>query len=565
MNIVVLKFGSSVLRTARDLPSVVSEIYRHVRLGEHVVAVVSAFAGVTDRILATSRAWTPEPDAQALATAVATGEMESATQLVFALERSGIPVSFLDPRDVSLRTRGARLNAEPVSIDVIRLGQIVERSPVTVIPGFYGLAEGDGIALLGRGGSDLTAVFLAHCPAGRCILVKDVDGLHEADPAREGPRPRRFERATYEDAIRVGGELIQCKAIERARDTTQQIEIRAVGRRAGTVVGPEMSALVPSRRPKRLRIFLCGLGTVGGGVYEALVANPEKYELIGILVRDQAKHAAVGVPRQLLVTDPSQAIERLLSHDAEVVIECLGGLDTAYRIIRASLATDRTIITANKELVAQNWDALAPYLLAGAPKVRCSAAVGGSVPMIELVRRIKESGQNIRAIRGVLNGTCNFILDRLADGVAFDDALREARTKGYAERDATVDLDGIDAARKLDILCRLAYGAPPSERHIAGIRNLALASARSGLISRLVASVDADCVARVRPERIQASDFLGGVLGAGNRLEVTTVGGVVHRISGLGAGRYPTATPPLPLSLRTCSMSLSAATSAAGH
>src|SRR5438552_3028833 len=110
--IVVLKFGSSVLRTAKDLPSVVFEIYRHIRVGEHVVAVVSAFAGETDRILGNCRAWTPEPNAYALATAVATGEMESATQLVFALERSGVPVSFVDPRDVSFRTRGDRLNAE---------------------------------------------------------------------------------------------------------------------------------------------------------------------------------------------------------------------------------------------------------------------------------------------------------------------------------------------------------------------------------------------------------------------------------------------------------------------
>src|ERR1700730_10021803 len=91
-DIVVLKVGSSVLRSGADLPRVVSEIYRHVRLGEHVVAVVSAFAGVTDQISVEARRWIAEPHPSALAAALATGEMESATQLVFALERSGVPV-----------------------------------------------------------------------------------------------------------------------------------------------------------------------------------------------------------------------------------------------------------------------------------------------------------------------------------------------------------------------------------------------------------------------------------------------------------------------------------------
>jgi homoserine dehydrogenase len=244
--LVVLKFGSSVLRTSADLPSVVSEIYRHVRLGEHVVAVVSAFAGVTDRILLEARQWTLEPDAQALATAVATGEMASATQLVFALERAGVPVTFLDPRDVHMRTRGDRLNAEPVFLDAIRLAHIVEQFPVTVVPGFYGLAEGHGIALLGRGGSDLTAVYLAQRLNARCILVKDVDGLYECDPHLDGSRPKRFEAADYEDAVNVGGKLVQAKAIHAAKAAGQRLEIRAIGEEAGTVIGPELSTCIQS-------------------------------------------------------------------------------------------------------------------------------------------------------------------------------------------------------------------------------------------------------------------------------------------------------------------------------
>jgi homoserine dehydrogenase len=539
--IVVIKFGSSVLRTARDLPSVVSEVYRHVRQGKHVIAVVSAFAGVTDRILVASRAWTPEPDAQALATAVATGEMDSATQLVFALERAGIPVSFLDPRDVSFRTRGDRLNAVPVSIDAIRLRQIAQHFSVTVVPGFYGLAEGHGIALLGRGGSDLTAVYLTRRLSACCILVKDVDGLYETDPAREGPRPRRFDRASYDDAIALGGELVQPKAVEEAREANQRIEICSVGEHAGTVIGPHASSLATSPRLQPLRILLCGLGTVGRGVYEFLAASPERYEFVGVLVRTLGKHVDDGVPPHLLLADPSEAIERCLSQNADVVIECLGGSDPAHRITFAALGANRTVITANKELISKYWDALTPYLLAPNTKLYCSAAVGGAAPMMELVRRLKTDGHAIRAIRGVLNGTCNFILDRLMDGVHFEDAVREAQVKGYAEPDPAADLDGLDAARKLEILCRLAFGAPPARLHITGIRNVTPASTPAGAVLRLVATIGIDRVACVVPEPLAEEDFLGGARGAENRLEVITVDGAIHRVSGVGAGRYPTA------------------------
>jgi aspartokinase len=115
--------------------------------------------------------------------------------------------------------------------------------------------------------------------------VKDVDGLYEADPAQGGRRPRRFERAHYDDALRLGGELIQTKAIEHARAAHQAVEIRAIGERAGTYLGPDASSLTPSRAPKPLRVFLCGLGTVGQGVHEFLTANPERYRLTGILVK----------------------------------------------------------------------------------------------------------------------------------------------------------------------------------------------------------------------------------------------------------------------------------------
>lgn len=540
--LVVLKFGSSVLRSARDLACVVSDIYRHVRLGERVVSVVSAFEGETDRIFAACRAWTPHPDPHALAAAVATGEVQSATQLMFALERAGVPAGLLDPRDVDLRARGDRLNAEPAAVDVVRLKQLVRQFPVSVVPGFYGLAEDYGIALLGRGGSDLTAVYLAQQLGARCILVKDVDGLYEDDPRRSANRLRRFEYAHYEDAIRLGGRLIQGKAVQRARAAGQRIEVRAVGGHAGSVIGSGSRSLVASTPLPRPRIFLCGLGTVGFGVYEYLAAHSDRYEVVGILVRDRRKHVDAGVPAHLLVTEPDQALQRASRRHADVMIECLGGTDPAYPLVSTALTAGLSVITANKELVATHWKDLAPYLLATIPKLRCSAAVGGAVPMLELVQRLVAEGEQIDEIRGVVNGACNFVLDQQMTGSTLDAAVLEAQARGYAEPDPSADLDGLDAARKLEVLCRLGFGAAPVALQVRGIRDLSLQDAPSDAICRLVARVGADRIARVAPEWLPATDFLSQARGAENRLEVKTAGGVVHRLSGLGAGRYPTAT-----------------------
>jgi homoserine dehydrogenase len=543
--IVVLKFGSSVLRTAADLPPAVSEIYRHYRQGEQVVAVVSAFAGVTDRLLADVPEWVAAPGGHAVAARVATGEIDSATQLVFALERAGIPATFIDPRDVNLTARGDRLNAELVSVGVGRLQQLLGQSPVIVLPGFYGLSEDHGIALLGRGGSDLTATYLAQQLGAHCVLVKDVDGLYEADPAQAWTRPRRYETAHYDEALRVGGELVQAKAIECARAKSQRIEIRTLGERAGTMIGPDASGLVPSREPERLKITLLGLGTVGRGVYEYLAAQPERFEIVAILVRNPRRHQAASIPAKLLVTDPVLALSWSLSRQADAVVEVLGGLDPAYRMVMGALAAGRAVVSANKELIATHWENLSTYMTGNTPRLRCSAAVGGAVPMMELVQRLAIR-RGIREIRGIVNGTCNCVLEQVTAGVSLEEAVRRAQALGYAEPDPSADLDGIDAARKIDLLCRLAWGLPPARLQVEGIRSvdprlLSAANAVGGTC-RLVASIGEDRIARVAPTVLPHLDFLAHASGAENRLEVTTRDGVVHRIAGQGAGRWPTAT-----------------------
>src|SRR5579863_2997307 len=134
---VVLKFGSSVLRDAASLPIAVAEVYRYYRAGDSVIAVVSAFEGVTDELCATARALGEDPDPGALAALVSTGEIVSATQLTLALQRAGICAQFVDPRDFDLTAVGDRDNAVLTSIALDRLRARLTETSVLVVPGFF--------------------------------------------------------------------------------------------------------------------------------------------------------------------------------------------------------------------------------------------------------------------------------------------------------------------------------------------------------------------------------------------------------------------------------------------
>jgi len=170
---VVLKFGSSVLRAAASLPIAVAEIYRHYREGERVIAVVSAFEGVTDALWAEARSLAEEPDSATLAALVSTGEIASAAQLTLALHRAGVSAEVVDPREVDLTAAGDRGNAMLIGLRVDQVNARLAQTSVLVVPGFFAKSPEGGLTLLGRGGSDLTALYLADALRSRCILLKD--------------------------------------------------------------------------------------------------------------------------------------------------------------------------------------------------------------------------------------------------------------------------------------------------------------------------------------------------------------------------------------------------------
>ena len=536
----VLKFGSSVLRSEADLPTAVQEIYREWRRGAAVVAVVSAFGNTTDDLLKRAEQLGLPPSPGAVAALLATGEAAASALLTLALQRSGLPATLLDAHTARLATRGDLLDAELVGVSADRIHRAL-RDGIVVIPGFVGRDASGRTAVLGRGGSDLTAVVLAKELGGSCRLVKDVDGLYTADPSRPGAH--RFATASWETALRVGNGVVQPKAIRLAQDAGIALEITAAGPLAGTLVGPGPDRLAPPGPPRSpLRVALLGCGNVGGGVLERLLARPDLFRVTGVAVRDPERARRSGLPRRLLAAGPVALAEG----DCDVIVELLGGREPARRAVVRALETGKPVVTANKALLASEIDSLEELAARNGARLLSSASVGGALPALEAVRRF---AGRIRAVSGVLNGTCNYVLDRLAIGDSFETAVASARAAGFAEADPALDLDGSDAAQKLSLLAREAFGvllqweAIPRQG-IRGVdRALLETAAHRGRAVRLVARAErtsGGLRASVVPLEIPRSHPFARTSGAGNALRIETTDGEVVDLSAQGAGRWPT-------------------------
>jgi homoserine dehydrogenase len=543
-NIVVLKFGSSVLRTPKDLPSTVHEIYRWNRDGHRVIAVVSAIGETTNELLAAARALTENPEPYALAELLATGERESAALLGIALDRVGIRARVVDPREFGLVALGTVLDSEPVNVNRERIKALLAESPVLVVPGFFGFDEKQRLHLLGRGGSDLTAAFLAGAiNATRCRLVKDVDAVYEADPATASAgRPRRFATLSYAQALESAGPLIQPKAVHFLDRHQRNAEVAALARGYESLVGVTATALAEVKAARPMRVVLLGLGTVGGGVHQRLAAMPEHFEVVGIFMRSRSHRNAQGIPDSLLITD-----EALLNEiDTDVVVDALPGLEPSFGIDTTFLARGIDVVTANKAVIAESGEAINTLAERHGAKLRYSAAVGGSTPMIETVRRLAASA-DIASLTGILNGTCNFVLEQCQQGLNLQEAVREAQRSGFAEADAGEDLSGRDSARKLQILARRAFGRDIDTMSVEGIdqQELKKLLAKTGDAQkvRLIGTAElagGRAHARVQLELVGERHLLANVNGEWNALAITLANGATTLVTGRGAGRWPT-------------------------
>ncbi len=540
--VIVLKFGSSIFKTQTHLASGVHEIYRWIRRGRRVVAVVSAFEGVTDSLIDKGRAITDAPTPEAHATLLATGELTTAALLSHECSRAGISSELLSPNALELRTTGEGVNADPGSINIGALRTALHRAPVVIVPGFVGVDEHRSYTLLGRGGSDLTAIFIAaQLGHAQCRLVKDVDGLYERDPALPGPAPRRFASLSWDDALTLDGGIIQHKAIRFAKERSLSVEVAALQREDASIVqrGPVRWQRQAASKP--VRVGLLGCGVVGGGVLHNLRSQPDYFDVTGVFVRSIEK-AERANQHASYTTDPQQVVS-----DAEVVVELLGGIEPALSLVTAALTAGKSVVTANKALIAQHGASLEAIAALSGASLRYSAAVGGVVPMIESIERIAASS-GVASIEGVVNGTCNYVLNQVAQGTTLAEAVCQAQRLGYAEADPTRDLDGTDSLDKLIVLARKAYGADVQlDVHKQGLGGEAFdrlhrSRGESGAL-RLVASTTLEehrVVCRVEPRVIPEGHPLHVLEGARNRLIITGHDLTKTVIDGAGAGRWPT-------------------------
>ena len=540
--ITVLKFGSSVLRDESDLPRVVHEIYSRWRRGSQVLAVVSAFGNTTDELLERASAITDQPHARSVASLLATGEATAAALLGLALDKAGIPVKVLRPEQAGLTTTGETLNSELVGADDARLKEELKTS-VVVVSGFVGIDESNEIALLGRGGSDLTTIFLANRLRAECVLVKDVDGLYETDPNQSLSLPRRFRRANWKTVREVGADVVQGKAVKYAASVGLNFSITAIGSGVATEVHGGSDELITSSRffDRPLRVSILGCGTVGGGVFQALAKLPTAFEIVAVADRNPEKARSAGVPENIFTPDPIVAIER----DCDVVIELLGRTDPTRRYIEEALILGRHVVTANKALLSEDRNRLEQVAFEYGGSLRYSAAVGGVMPALEAV----SNSATLTSFSGVVNGTCNFICDELAKGESPATAIRAAQLAGFAESDPTLDISGRDSAQKLCLLTYAAFGIDlcESDVRIKGIENLATsdvsAAIARGNVVRLVAScrkTHDGVEAKVEPVELPATHPFADLKGAENSLLLDHGDENIRVIRGRGAGRWAT-------------------------
>jgi homoserine dehydrogenase len=301
-------------------------------------------------------------------------------------------------------------------------------------------------------------------------------------------------------------------------------------------------------------ISMLGAGNVGGGVVEALRQGAERYaervgrrlELRRVLVRDTAR-SRPGLTSDQLTTE----IDELLDDEqTQIVIELLGGEEPAREYIERALRSGRHVVTANKEVIAKHGAALLAVAAEHNVQLLYEASVGGGIPIVHPLGRDLLSNE-VHAVTAIINGTTNFMLTAMAqDGADYADVLAEAQRLGYAEPDPTADVEGIDAAYKLAILCGLAFhvSIAPDEVVRQGITELTASdfayAAELGHTIKLLASgriEDGELIASVQPTLIAVDEPLAKVDGVLNAVQVEgdLVGSVIFE--GPGAGARPTA------------------------
>jgi homoserine dehydrogenase len=307
-----------------------------------------------------------------------------------------------------------------------------------------------------------------------------------------------------------------------------------------------------------LRVALLGCGVVGSAVARLLTQHSDDLaarvgrplELVGIAVRRPGRdRSELGLDTGLFTTDAEELVTR-----ADVVVEVIGGIEPARALILQAIKSGASVVTANKALLAQDGPTLYTAAQDAGVDLYYEAAVAGAIP---LLRPLRESlaGDDVRRVLGIVNGTTNYVLDKMdTTGAGFNDAVEQAQALGYAEADPTADIEGFDAAAKAAILASLAFHTRVSgaDVHREGITDVTVADVAAAREMDCVVKLLAICErtdegvsVRVHPAMIPRSHPLAGVREAFNAVFVEADAAGQLMFYGRGAGGDPTASAVL--------------------
>jgi homoserine dehydrogenase len=319
-----------------------------------------------------------------------------------------------------------------------------------------------------------------------------------------------------------------------------------------------------------LRVAVLGAGTVGREVVRAFEEWPDRLasdgrqrlELVGIAVRDVEGARRRGMPAALLTDAPAHLVA---DPDTDVIVELMGGAEPAHTLIAAALGAGKAVVTANKHVIAHHGLELEAAARRSGAALRFEAAVGGGIPVLGPLAA-ELAGNRIVAVRGIVNGTTNYILTAMTDeGRGYEEVLAAAQAAGYAEADPAGDVEGHDAVNKLVILARLAFGvwidpadvstiAPPEgpgsgRPGITGVTSGDIAAAAGdGKVIKLLALAERsgdDVNASVVPTLLARDSALGRTGGVLNRIEIDAEPVGTVAFSGPGAGGEATSSAVL--------------------
>ena len=302
---------------------------------------------------------------------------------------------------------------------------------------------------------------------------------------------------------------------------------------------------------KKIKIGICGWGTVATALHSSIIKNKNQIKRTHQV---DLEIVAIGARRDNPKYNPGETkilrdIFDVLDEDIDVLVELIGGTDDAKTLISSAFEKKIPVVTANKAVIYEYGDILFKEASNNDVNFLFEASVCAGTPTINLLKN-GLAGNKFQSIKGMLNGTSNFIISQMEAGMSFDDSLSFAQENGYAETDPTFDIEGIDAAHKISILSNIIFGSPlpPNEFLIEGISKITkediyIAEKLDFTVKHISSAdiIDEKLLIRSNPALVRKSDYLSSLKNVRNGLVIDTdLIGKIH-ISGSGAGGEATA------------------------